>query len=469
MKILYAAYEAAPFFQTGGLGEVAKSFAIALSKVNVDVTLILPKYKPLNIPKQPQNIGSFTLEFASKIEKVKILSLPIQTRITLYLVDNPLLSQAAQKKSKPENFIFFSKAVAKMISLRKDKVYGKFDLIHLNDWQVSLVAYFLKQFGKGAAAPTILTIHNLMYQGPLQMQKLTDLTGIVIKDEHLSTVLATALPYPDFITVVSPTYAKEIVNTKRGVNLRKILYARRDTIKGILNGIDNHVWDPQHDKSIPFNFSGENVDEGKNNNKISLQRDLELPIFQPIPVVSFIGRLEPNQKGIDIIYKAMPDLLKEDEFQFVLLGTGNEFWAKKIGELVKKFPKRFVFINKFDEKLSHKIYASSDIIVIPSKYEPCGLVQMIAMRYATLPLVRKTGGLADTVSDGVNGFVFERYSPTEFARTLRLALKLFKENPEKIAKMRENAMQEDFSWSKSAREYKKLYQKIIREKKRAML
>lgn len=467
MRILYAAYEAAPFFQTGGLGEVAKSLPYALSKVGVKTTLTLPKYSFLYLPNKVYKTGDFFIDFDHKKEKVEIFKMHVANKdISLCLIAHPYLEDPRRGKDRDLKFVFFSMALAKMILIDSEK-FGRFDILHLNDLHAAMVAFFLKKSILDTYPPSILTIHNLLYQGAIERQKLIEVTGIDIPGNEHTSLLELGIQEADYITTVSPTYAKEIVNTRIGVNLKKLLYKRRNKLDGILNGIDNELWDPAKDKLITKNYSIGTIEEGKKENKLAFQKDLKLPISETLPLISFIGRIEPRQKGIDLIYNSFKSLLSENSFQFVLLGTGSELWSKKISELVRRYPKRFVFINKFDQVIAHKVYSSSDMVLIPSKYEPCGLVQMIAMRYGTLPLVRKTGGLADTVKDGVNGFVFEQYSATALARTLRLALKMFKENPGKIAKMRETAMKEDFSWVKSAIEYKKLYQKVIKEKKKA--
>lgn len=313
--------------------------------------------------------------------------------------------------------------------------------------------------------PSLLTIHNLMYQGYIGLDKTVDLINDPKNKKQYRSLLEIGLNNVGFITTVSPTYAHEIIHTKTGGNLRHLLYSRKRQVSGILNGINYQEWDSLKDQYLDCHYNLKNVGEGKIKNKLALQKLLQIPLNQEIPLISFIGRLAAGQKGIDIICEMLKKLLPERSFQFVLLGTGDEVWAKKISLFVAKFPKNLVFINKFDQSYAHKIYAASDIALIPSKYEPCGLVQMIAMRYGTLPLVRKTGGLADTVKEGINGFVFENYSASELSRTLRLVLKLFHNNPDKIAKMRLSAMREDFSWTKSARQYQKLYQKIIKESK----
>lgn len=466
MKILYCSFEASPFFKMGGLGDVAGSLPLALAKVGISVTLILPGYKFLKLPNKSESLGSFIVDFNRKQEKVFLHKMPVIRGVSLYILYHPFLSQFNHQEKGVAQYTFFSKAIAETLSLNPN-IYGKFDLVHLNDWHTASVAYFLSFFNKQSRLPCILTIHNMLYQGSLDKEKLAALIGSEIKDKDYQALLGLGIRFSDYVTTVSPTYAKEIIKTRKGMNLRELLYEKRDKITGILNGIDVQKWDPQFDEMITSKYNLTNVTEGKTVNKLALQKEFKLMTNPFSVLVSFIGRLEPRQKGIDLIIKMLKELIGERNFQLVILGTGHPVWAKRIRKFVEMHPKNISFINRFDEKLSHRIYASSDLILIPSKYEPCGLVQMIAMRYGTLPLVRLTGGLVDTVKEGINGFTFKEYSATALARTLRLALKMFKENPGKIAKMRETAMKEDFSWDKSAKEYQKLYRKVIKEKKKA--
>lgn len=464
MKILFCSYEAAPFFKRGGLGDVAGSLPLSLAKIGIETTLILPGYEFLKLPQKPVSLGTFVINFNHQQGKVGLFKLHVSDRVNLYLLYHDLLKNLGQdEKEKIVVFTFFAKAIATLLSLNK-KEFDQFDLVHLNDWHTAAVSYFVSFFDKAHQIPTILTIHNLLYQGKIPKERLASLIGRKVEDTHYEGLLELGIKYTDFITTVSPTYAKEIIRTRRGFNLRRLLFEKRDKMTGIINGIDTKRWNPATDTFISNKFDLTNFAKVKVENKLKMQKELKLKVGISEILVSFIGRLEPHQKGIDLILKMLEETVKEHSFQLVILGTGYYTWAKRIGRFVNEHPKNISFINKFDEKLSHKIYAASDIILIPSKFEPCGLIQMIAMRYGTLPLVRKTGGLADTVKDGKNGFVFESYSPTELARTLRMVLKIFREDPSKIQQMRIAAMKEDFSWDKSAREYKKLYQKVIREK-----
>ncbi len=463
MNILFASFEAAPFYKTGGLGDVAGSLPIALAKVGVSTRLILPGYEFLHLPNKKISLGSFSVIFNHKEEKVNIYKMDYVEGVSLLIIYHKLLANLKDNDTSI-SFSFFSKAIATMLSINNNNQFGQFDIVHLHDWHVASVAYFLSKTDKAHKIPTLLTIHNLMYQGGIGKDNLSALIGSEITDPNYQSLLELGIKYSDFVTTVSPSYAKEIIKAKHGMNLGNLLFGKKDRVKGILNGINHKVWNPQTDDLTYLKYGQENLSQGKLKNKLALQKELKLNIDSTSVIVSFIGRLEPRQKGIDLICKIMVDIFHEKNLQLIILGTGHKSWAKKIGVFASIYPHRLAFINKFNENLSHKIYAASDIMLVPSKFEPCGLIQMIAMRYGTLPLVRKTGGLADTVIDNKTGFVFERYSPTELSRTLRVGLKLFRENPDKIAEMRINAMKQDFSWDKSAREYKKLYQKLVSKK-----
>lgn len=455
MNILFASFEASPFYKKGGLGDVAGSLPIAFEKLDIHTTLILPGYSFLNLPSKPKELQTIDVFFNGKIEKVLIKRLHYREKITLDIIYHPFLSEIRKKENKILQYVFFSLAISSIVNNVYPKKY--IEVIHLNDWHTSFVAYTEAHRSK---IPTLLTIHNLAYQGKIERGLLEKAVGESIEGSDCRSLLQLGIDWSSYISTVSPTYAHEIVNTSLGKNLRNDLVKRKSKVVGIVNGIDEAVWNPKTDAKITKNYTIKTLIKGKEENKVRLQKMLKMTVDPMRPLVSFIGRIEPNQKGIDLIIQAIRYISKL-EFQLVILGTGDMKLTREISNLVSDKGKNICFINKFDDSLSHKIYASSHFILIPSKYEPCGLVQMIAMRYGTLPLVRKTGGLADTVKHNINGFVFENYSATELSRTLRLALKMFKDNPEKIKKMQETAMKEDFSWDKSAKEYKKLYSRLI--------
>jgi len=311
-----------------------------------------------------------------------------------------------------------------------------------------------------------LSIHNLLYQGETGVSAVLRL-GLprtlfhVFKTPlgHAVKLLREGLEYADVISTVSPTYAREIVRGAHGDSVKAVLASRRDRLVGILNGIDHGIWNPATDAFLPTNYTRERVNPAKKEIKTYLQRSLKLP-ERDILVFGFVGRLEERQKGIDLIVRAI-DTLGNSDFQLVILGTGAARQIKLLERLAKKHS-NIAFIHTFDERLARRIYAGADVMLVPSRFEPCGLTQMIAMRYGTLPLVRKTGGLADTVVDGRTGFVFGPYKASALAEKMREALDLWMGKPKVWQKMIDHVMRQDFSWEKSAKEYRDLYRKLLR-------
>jgi starch synthase len=267
------------------------------------------------------------------------------------------------------------------------------------------------------------------------------------------------LEYADRVTTVSPTYAKEIIATRHEGLVGDVLKRRASSVVGLLNGLDTTIWDPATDPSLSHHYNATTVDEKKVTIKADLQRELGLPQTRS-PLIAFVGRLEPRQKGIDIIIDALSELLPKKEMQMVILGTGDRDSCEKLVKLALKHKDKFVFKNAFDEPLARRIYAGADIFLVPSKFEPCGLTQMIAMRYGTVPVVRKTGGLADSVDDGKTGFVFEHYSGAALAEAIMRAVHMWETDEVGWKTIIQAAMHADFSWHKSAALYIDLYRDV---------
>lgn len=487
MKVLSVSYEVAPIFKVGGLGDVAGSLPKALAKLGVDMTLVMPDYDRIRVKKERIK-ETLTVWFDDKEEEVAIFKtiLP-NTTIPVYLLNNSHYLDDLHKPPEKhyQQFAFFSKAVSEFIHLSGNNSSYRYDILHLHDWHTALVPFLLKYSNatKPIVLPkTLLTIHNFGYQAITSGKILTKLgisahaTPVVAWDmrDHTFEYLKQGIIHADFINTVSKTYRDEILDPRQSGKLAQIAKAREGRIVGILNGIDYDTWDPETDKYLvknyhPKKFSILKKDKqilpsqtGKRINKRAVQKAFGLSILDDIPLFTFIGRVEPTQKGIDILMTAFDDVLTKSSIQLAILGTGDTIWAAKLHRFVSHFSKKAAFIDRFDEALAHKLYAGADFMVIPSKYEPCGLVQMIAMRYGTIPLVRKTGGLADTVEEGKTGLLFNDYSGKELAQVLRRAIKVYNQDQHTIDKMRQNDFGKDFSWEKSAREYLKLYKKIIR-------
>ena len=378
-----------------------------------------------------------------------------------------------------ERFSFFCRAVLNMLPA----IDFWPDVIHTNDWHAGLVNVFLKLEHQGderyAGIRTIYTIHNLKYQGVFPKDVMSDVLGLDWKYfnngdlEFYDAVnfMKGGLIYADYISTVSRTYAQEIQYEYFGEHLDGLLRSRKDTLFGIVNGIDYDVYNPATDKHLFVNYDKTdsfNSFERKCDNKEKLQEQLGLPRGRKIPMVSMISRLV-SAKGLDLIVRMMDELLQHENFQFVLLGTGDKIYEDWFKGLAWRFPSKVSTNIYFSNELAQRIYAASDIFLMPSNYEPCGIGQLIAMRYGAIPVVRETGGLRDTVqqydkySDTGNGFVFANYNAHEMMYALKRALSTYG-NFEIWTKIERNAMNTDYSWTGSAREYKQLYEKLISQK-----
>ena len=472
MKVLFCVSECAPIIKVGGLGDVAGSLPKALARLGVDIRIVVPKYEDIKTA-EIKKLGETGVEFGGRKEKVVIWEtiLP-DSKVPVYLLENETyLSKNGHQafagtEKETERFAFFSKSIAELLITHNSSPITIPDLLHLNDWHTSLIPLLLSNIYH---PPSVLTIHNLSYQG-IGSLGLLDKLGLksdscrVLKwdaENRDIDILMEGIIHATFVNTVSPTYAKEIMTPQFGWGIEEVLKGKEGRVVGILNGIDYEVWNPTTDKFLDIRYQVSGISQGKMGNKKFLQKELGLAVDEKIPLLAFVGRLEPQQKGLEILLGAMEELLPKENFQFVLLGTGNKDWEEKYQVLSSKYQANFKFICRFDEKLAHQLYASADLFLLPSLFEPCGLPQMIGMRYGALPLVRKTGGLADTVKDGETGFVFEEYSSGALTETIERAIKL-SSNQELWSKMVEDAMRQDFSWEASAREYLELYKEVIK-------
>jgi starch synthase len=288
------------------------------------------------------------------------------------------------------------------------------------------------------------------------------LTEWEIKSRKVNFLLE-GISHADVVTTVSDTYAKEILTEELGESLDRVLEDKKDHLFGILNGIDIDWIDNLYKNAVSYPYVKTNAwEEGKRLNKLHLQKELGLLVKSGVPLFSFIGRFDPHQKGIDILHK-MLKRISHTKYEFVILGTGDVNWEERFQWLGKFFPKNISCHFRFDEVLAHKIYAASDFILIPSRFEPCGLIQMIAMYFGTLPIAHKTGGLSDSIKDGYNGFLFKRYTCEALRKTVEAAVDIWQNDKPRYRKMVENALSADFSWKKSAGKYLELYNKLIKE------
>ncbi len=458
MRVLFCASEAHPFVKTGGLADVAGALPVALEAQGIEVSIVMPKYKTVHSPRS--TVHGRDVEVA-KIGK----------NILVYLIKNDTYFNREglygdSHGDYPDNLERFSFYCKRVLELLKE-IQWQPDIVHCHDWQTALIPVYLKNtysedtfYNKIKA---IFTIHNLGYQGvfPREEYPTLGLDGALFSIDglefyHKINLLKGGLLFSDILTTVSPTYAKEILTKKFGCGLEGILHKRQKELFGILNGLDYGYWNPETDTYIAKAYSGKSI-EDKAINKEALQEQCGLAVDDRIPLLGVVGRLV-EQKGIDLIVESVDSLITHSPLQLVALGKGETKYEKHLEALAKKYPHNVSARFDFDEPLAHKIYAGCDMFLMPSRYEPCGLAQMIALRYGAIPIVFKTGGLADTVSEG-NGFVFEHYTEKNFLITVKKALTAYQDK-KKWLLLIQKALSYNFSWEVSAREYGKLYQRL---------
>ncbi|MCL5773455.1 MAG: glycogen synthase GlgA [Firmicutes bacterium] len=477
LKVLLASSEVVPFAKTGGLADVAGALPKALKKLGHDARIVLPKYKMIDDAKFGlKEIARIKVPLGEKEEEAVIKTAVVPgTDVKVYFIDNPsLYGRDALYQEKgvdyPDNhlrFAFFSRAVLEM--MKALKWYP--DVIHCNDWQTGLIPVYLKALYWAdplyQAVGTVITIHNIAYQGnfPREVIEEIGLAWDLFNSDKLEfwgnvSFLKGGLVYADVINTVSKTYAVEIQTTNEyGRGLEGLLTYRKKDLYGIVNGLDYEEWNPATDKFLPVNYNADSADKKKEVKKALLEEN-GLKQKDNFPLLGLISRLD-DQKGFDILAEVMPQIAELD-LQFVLLGTGDPKYHTLMENLKKKYPEKFAVNLKFDNALAHRIYAGSDLFLMPSRFEPCGLGQLISLKYGTIPVVRKTGGLADTIKDynedPDNGLP-SREGQTEgqvLLDAVKRALKTY--NDEKKWKpLVRRAMLQDWSWSKSAAEYVELY------------
>jgi starch synthase len=445
-KILFAAAECAPFVKVGGLADVAGSLPKALKKLGVDVSVIIPFYESISIDEKDLDIIKKDVEisFAGKIEKVDLYKtiLP-NSDVQLILVSNKRYFSGDPYSGDKTRFIFFSKSIVETAGLMN------FKTIHCHDWHTAIVPYLAKN------TKTIFTIHNIAYQGVFDSETINLLIESNFSDEI--NCMELGIENSDIVTTVSPNYAKEILTPEFGFGLEKTLNKRKDSLFGIINGIDPDQFNPEKDKAIVQNYSFEKIDK-RIINKENLQRECFDSVDLEIPLIGMVTRIA-DQKGFNLIEEALPELMRL-KLQLVILGTGTEYYEKILTNTSNKYSDKMFVKTSFDDLLARKIYAGSDLFLMPSHFEPCGLGQMIAMSYGSLPIVREVGGLKDTVipygQEGATGFAFNEASSQALLKAVNTALNLFKEKSA-WRKLQRDAMSRDFSWENSAKEYLNLY------------
>jgi len=473
MRVLFVTSEYAPLFKLGGLADVSAALPQALTKLGVTVDVIMPYYEAIKLP-NVTCLGTVAVPSGGTTELVFVFGFSPHERLRVLLLRHPHLNDYFARDM-VRTFAFFSQTVASLVRNVRFLADAPYDIIHCNDWHTGLVPVLLGEESKAGkekaqeearTTHTILTIHNPLYQGAVLLSSLerlgvrrTDFIPIGRGKKTRVNLLAEGLARADIMSTVSPTFAKELVIERRWGVVSTVFRKRPDKVIGILNGIDTESWNSKTDPSLSVRFDRKSVMSAKSQNKAALVHELGLT-GGTIPLVAFIGRLDEHQKGVDILLSALRSLLGSNSFEMVMLGTGKADVVRKITTLARAHTSRFAFLPRFDERLARRIYAGADIMVIPSKFEPCGLIQMIAMRYGTIPVVRKTGGLADSVVDGKTGFTFVPYRATALAISLTRAVKTIQAKPAVWRAMVTDGMNKDFSWQASAHQYLRLYHRL---------
>ena len=478
IKILMAASEAIPYMKTGGLADVVGSLPKYFDKDRYDVRVILPKYKCMDDKLLPQLkfVCHFYVNLNWRRQYVGIFTSQYDG-VTYYFVDNEFYFAGDKPYNNiyedVEKFAFFSKAVLEALPV----IDFAPDVIHCNDWQTGLLPVFLKTvYGSDnfyAGIKTVFTIHNMKFQGRWKIKEVADVTGL---PEHIfnsgelefygeANYLKGGIVYADEITTVSPTYADEICTPEGGEGLDGLMRARSNSLRGILNGIDYDEFNPETDKLIAQNYNARTFRKEKSKNKKDLQAQLGLVQDEKKFMIGIVSRLT-DQKGLDLIQCVMDEICAED-VQLVILGTGDEKYENMFRHYDWKYNDRVSANIYYSEELSHKIYAACDAFLMPSLFEPCGLSQLMALRYGTVPIVRETGGLKDTVwpyneYEGTGtGFSFANYNAHEMLDCIYYAKYVFYNKKREWNKIVDRGMAADFSWHASAMKYQELYDWLI--------
>jgi starch synthase len=473
MKVLFATSEIAPWVKTGGLGDVAGALPQSLRQSGVDVRVLVPYYPGLRLAFPPDQapevveLDSFGAEFADSA--LRIAKAPDGT--PLMLLDCPLYFDRPgnpyldpEGADWPDNHLRFGllSRVAAWLGSEANRLPWRPTVIHCNDWQTGLAPAYLNLL-PGARATSLITVHNLAFQGLFGAPALADLGlpahawsmhGVEFYG-HLSFLKA-GLQYANAITTVSPSYAAEIQTDAEGMGMAGLLRHRAARLSGIINGIDIAAWNPMQDKHLPFAYDGDSL-AAKKQNKAALQREIGLAVRDDLPLLGVVSRLT-QQKGLDLV-AALEQELAALPAQLVVLGSGEKALETEFQSLAALHPGQFAVRIGFNEGLAHRIEAGADIFLMPSRFEPCGLNQMYSLRYGTPPVVRATGGLADTVIDGINGFAFKDPTADALLATIRRAVATWHDRKAWQA-MQVDGMGRDVSWAKPAAQYAALYRKL---------
>ncbi|MGN0341336.1 MAG: glycogen synthase GlgA [Roseburia sp.] len=477
-KILFVTSEAVPYIKTGGLADVTGSLPKYFDPEKYDVRVILPKYVCMKEQdkKKLHHEFHFYVNLGWRKQYVGILSAK-NDGITYYFVDNEFYFAGDQPYhhiyEDVEKFAFFSKAVLEALP----RLSYRPDILHCHDWQTALVPVYLEQLYKADPfyqhIKTVFTIHNLQFQGRFHLRAVSDITGLpesLFRPDKLeaygeANYLKGGIVYADAVTTVSPTYAKDILTPEGGEGLDGVLRSHAYKLTGILNGIDNHVYDPATDPYIPCNYGENDLIAGKEVNKKALLQKMGLPYDPDCLVVGMVSRIT-EQKGYALVNYMMEELLSGGKIKLIVLGTGEERYENMLKHYEWRYPEVLKANITYSEELAHSIYAGADALLMPSQFEPCGLSQLMSMRYGTVPIVRETGGLKDTVipyneyKKTGTGFSFATYNAHDMRNVIYYAHQIYSSDKESWYGIMRRGMEQDFSWNHLARAYEKLYESL---------
>ncbi|MGZ3569036.1 MAG: glycogen synthase GlgA [Thermodesulfobacteriota bacterium] len=487
LKILFATPEAVPFAKTGGLADVAGALPKSLQALGCEIKLIMPYYRKVRESGLPLQYMGREIEVTLGDEKLKadVYLGHLNEDIPVYFIgreeffDREYLYGTAKGDyfDNAERFIFFSKAA---LSFCQSMDFFP-DIIHHHEWQTGLIPAYLKSLYQNdplfLRSATVFTIHNIAYQGLFKKEKfrLTGLPKEMYSPEGIEfweriNFMKAGIVYADVINTVSKKYSEEIQTPEYGYGLEGILRKRKESLYGILNGVDYEDWDPSHDPHLIARYNAKDI-SGKKQCKKDLLKEFHLPSsLERIPLFGMISRLA-DQKGFDLLMEISEELFALD-IGFVLLGTGEQKYHDLLTQVAQRYPQKAGIRIAYDDRLAHKIEAGTDFFLMPSKYEPCGLNQIYSLKYGTIPVVRATGGLDDTIipynpaTKKGNGFKFTRYDAKEFLNTIKTAIGFY-DQPEHWRQLLQNAMAADFSWKRSAQSYLELYRKALEKRRRS--
>lgn len=466
IRVLFPVDEAYPLYKIGGLGDVGGSLPLAVSKLGVDVRVALPKHPEVTLT-NPSKVLEYQVTYDKELLPVTVWLTQLgQSSVPVYVFEeNKYLSAHTDASDNhADKFAVFSLVVAEFVGK------GVFDphVIHLHDWHTALIPVILEHRKDPLKVASMITIHNLAYQGNTNTDVISKLaisaeTCEILKwdrEDHYYNLMLQGILHSDLIVPVSPTYAQEILTPEYGEGLHEHLLSRKDRVKGVVNGLDYGVFDPAHDPHLYTQYQSHQLTDGKRSNREQLLAELTIADDPSKPLLGFVGRVDPKQKGIQLLIEWLATRYPQlGGVPFVFLGTGDSRLESSLHQVSEQYPQVRI-VTEYNERLAARIYAASDFVLIPSNFEPCGLVQLIGMRYGAIPVARATGGLKDTIEHGVTGFLYEQQNLDAFVTGLNEALEVYQDK-QRFVSMQQRAMAQDFSWDRSAHEYLRLYHELL--------